>query len=64
MNKSVIPSGARDLSIAVGAFSRYARIDKAKALQRYRYIFTADAGSLGPSRTGIVCAARDDRVFI
>jgi|GEM_PF-3425973 len=58
MNKSVIPSGARDLSIAVGAFSRYARIDKAKALQRYRYIFTADAGSLA------VCAARDDSVFI
>ena len=58
MNKSVIPNGAGDLSIAVGAFSRYARIDKAKALQRYRYIFTADAGSL------VVCATRDDSVFI
>ena len=58
MNKSVIPSGARDLSIAVGAFSRYARIGKAKALQHYRHIFTAYAGSL------VVCATRDDSVFI
>ena len=63
MKKSVIPSGARDLAIAMGASSRYARIDEAKALQRYQYIFTADAGSLDPSRTGIVCATRDDSVF-
>jgi hypothetical protein len=64
MKKSVIPSGARDLAITMGAFSSCARIDEAKALQRYQYIFTTYAGSLGPSRTGIVCATRDDRVFI
>jgi hypothetical protein len=58
MNKSVIPSGARDLAIAMGAFSSYARIDEPKAIQRYQYIFTAYAGSL------VVCATRDDRVFI
>jgi len=45
------------------AFSSYARIDEAKAFQRYQYIFTAYAGSLGPSRTGTVCATRDDSVF-
>jgi hypothetical protein len=64
MKKSVIPSGARDLSIAMAAFPRYATIDEAKALQCYRYIFTADAGSPGPSRTGIVYATWDDSVFI
>jgi hypothetical protein len=58
MNKSVIPSEARDLSIAMVAFSRYAKIDEAKARQRYRYIFAAYAGSL------IVCATRDDSASI
>jgi len=64
MNKSVIPSEARDLSIAMAAFSRYAKIDEAKARQRYRYIFAAYTGSLGPSRTGTVCATRDDSASI
>jgi len=64
MNESVIPSGARDPSVAMGAFSRYARTDEAKARQRYRHIFAAYAGSLGPSRTGIVCATRDDSVSL
>jgi hypothetical protein len=63
MKKSVIPSGARDLAIAMAAFSSYARIDEGKAFQRYQDVFTAYAGSLGPSRTGIVCATRDDSVF-
>lgn len=64
MNKSVIPSEAMDLSIAMGAFSRYAKMVEAKARQRYRYIFTGNGGSLGPSRTGTVCATWDDSASI
>jgi hypothetical protein len=64
MKKSVIPSGARDLTLRMSALTNHTRIDEAKTLQRYRKILIAYEGSLGPSRTGFACATRDDRVFI
>ena len=47
---SVIPSGARDLAIGV------VTIEEAECDQ------PSNVRSLGPSRTGIVCATRDDNV--
>jgi hypothetical protein len=57
MKKSVIPSGARDLAIVMSAFANPARIDEAKAFQRYRNVLIAYEGSL------VVFATRDDTVF-
>jgi hypothetical protein len=54
MKTHVIPSGARDLAIAMSASSNHARIDEAKGLQHLRRAFVVYVRSL------VVYATRDD----